>query len=432
MWSLIILVLLYSLSLGSNMLRITVKHGISDFSAETFAVIGAYMTSRGDIKQGHRFGTIGENLLQRCKKNRKYLKGRTYTWIASSTKWWREPILLSLDILIAGYELCMASGSIELACRAYVLYSTYFFDCGFPLGPLLADLEKFTFLLLEYEQAVPFLAITPLWQCLLNLMGESSDPLDMEAGAAFSKLPYGEKAGQKVLYTYWMQLAFFLGNIKKADECAEHLKEEISCLNCGGHFNNEVTDLTRATLYYPTRLFFFALIAIAKIRQGQGSKLMTKKYKVEAESHIKALRALVLAGAVMIAHKVQLLEAELASLSHRASTKNVCKMYNIAIASSTRSRFLHDTALANYLCFQFCVGRREKSARKFLTRSYDLWMAWNAYAVADSLFKRHPEMFGTSSPASIRRSFGQGLGSFKSRLHFSDSLTQQLSMEVSV
>ena len=66
----------------------------------------------------------------------------TYFWIASCTKWWVEPIPLSLDFFITGNEYCMASGSIGFACHCYVLYATSFYNCGLPLGPLLEDLEK--------------------------------------------------------------------------------------------------------------------------------------------------------------------------------------------------------------------------------------------------------------------------------------------------
>lgn len=393
-----------------HMLRITLKHGTTQYTAEAFTAIGAFLSSQGGIKEGHRIGSIGEILLERSHHSRKELRGRAYLWIGAATKWWVEPIPLSLDFFITGAEYCMASGSIDFACHCSILYAASFYYSGLALGPLLQDVEKYASLMLEYRQALPFLIITPLWQCLLNLMGKSKEPLNMEAGTAYDKralLSNKHKAGFVVLCSYGMQLHFFHGNIEKADEYASHLKQE-------------ATGLTKAMVFYPSRLFFFALIAVAKARRHT-SKIQKQKLKLEAEKYAKTLRVLVTSGAINIVHKVQLLETELLSLCPRTATERVCKMYDTAIVSASRAGFLQDAAIANYLCFQFCVARNEEAAVDYLRTSHELWIDWNAYAVADSLAQRHSDVLDSSLGSSMNHSSS----GYRSRQRFDASLTQK-------
>ena len=274
----------------------------------------------------------------------------------------------------------------------------------------LEDLEKFATMMLEYRQSLAFLVITPVWQAVLNLTGSSDDPTNLEAGMAFEKrslVPNPGKAGEKVMYSFSMQLSFFFGNIDKAGECAEKLKQETK-------------GLTKAMVFYPTRLFFFALIAIAKFRQRHISKLKRAKFRMEAEKYTKTLRSFVSAGGINIVHKVQLLEAELLSLSPKEDVQTVQKMYDSAIVSSSRGGFLNDAALANYLCFQFCDDHGEEAATDYLVRSYNLWIDWDARAVADSLWARHPDCFGSSSSASLNFSSS----GYRSRTRFNASLSE--------
>jgi hypothetical protein len=123
---------------------------------------------------------------------------------------------------------------------------------------------------------------------------------------------------------------------------------------------------------------------------------------------------------VNIVHKLKILEAELASLSRNITTDKICRMYDEAIVFTRRSGFLQDAALANYLCFQVCVERQELLvAGSYLSDAYSLWKMWNAYAVADSLCRRHADFVDAFS------SMDSTNGSHRSREIFNSSLAEQ-------
>ncbi|CAB9515825.1 Protein tyrosine kinase [Seminavis robusta] len=388
----------------SHMIRISIDYGSSKFTAEAFACIGAHLSSHGHIKEGARFGSLAEELFQQSFFNRKQYKGRTYLWVATCTKW-MEPLTHSLDLLTKGNEFCMAAGEMVYACQCQVMYSTHFFYSGLALDPLLQDVAKFCSLMLEYQHYTTFQILSPLWQCLLNLTGNSKDPKNMQAGLAIEKrkmVMNKANTGQQFLNSYWMQVAYYLGDYEKASELAEELKSQSE-------------GLTKAMVYYPARVFFFTLIAIHNFRVTR-----KRKYKVEAWKYLKTFKKLVMGGAVNVVHKLQLLKAEMSGLSTRKSVDKVIDRYALAISSARRAGYIQDAALANYLCFQFCHNRQEKEIKgHYLQESLSLWKMWDAVAVANSLRRRHPEEFRTLASVQFNN------GSFRSRTVFDASLMEQ-------
>ncbi|CAB9513683.1 Protein tyrosine kinase [Seminavis robusta] len=370
----------------SQMFQITAKYGYCRYTPEVFAVVGAYLSSRGQIKEGLRFAALAEKLLEYPYYSRNQeIKGRAYVYIAAFTKWWVLPIPKSLDLLIAGNENCMASGCIPYACHSQILYSTNFFYSGLPTESLLHNVENFCTLMLEYKQERAFLVLTPLWQCLLNLAGQSLDPLDMKAGYAHEQRQVvldkaSGDASACYINCYGMQLAYYLGDLDKAIEYSKQLKE---------NFNG----LSKACVNYVTQLFFFALIALARYRKDK-----KRVFRDEAQKYIKVVHGLVKGGGMNILHKFQLLEAELAAVLPNTSVEDGCKKYSEAIVSAQQAGFLQDAALANYLCFWFRKSRSdedEESCGHHLEQAYTLWRTWNAHAVADSLADRHPDDFAS-------------------------------------
>lgn len=391
----------------SRMAHITVKYGLSKFTPEAIACIGAFLSSRGLIEDGFRFGSLAETFLGRSPFNQRELKGRCFVYIAACTKWWAKPLPLSLDLFIKGNEYCMASGCPTFVGHCHILYSIYFFYSGLPLLPLLKDVESFCNLFLEYHQYPAYQVLTPLWQCLLNLCGESKDPGNMETGLVIERrklITNNSNNGKQIIQSYWMQIAFYMGDMEKASELANQLK-------------SESVGLTKAFVYFAARLFTFSLIAVADYRRSsKGGKC--KKYLAEVKGNIKTFQKLVRAGAVNVLHKLQILEAELWSVTSTKSVERIRRKYDEAIVAAQRAGFLQDAALANYLCFQFCTSKSEP-AENYLKRSHSLYKTWNACALADSLVERHGQYFGTVS------SDAMGHGFHRSREVFNSSLSEQ-------
>ena len=168
-----------------------------------------------------------------------------------------------------------------------------------------------------------------------------------------------------------------------------------------------------------------ALIAIANFR-------LTKqiKDKLIVDKHMKYFRKVVKEGAINLVHKLQLLEAEYLTMGlpfQRSSSDHTFAKYDEAVVSASRTGFLQDAALANYLCFQFCKNKPERVhlAELYLKRSFELWMSWGAVSVASSLVERHKDMFNSDSVRNSLNSVKDGSstsGSLRGRARYDSQL----------
>lgn len=188
----------------------------------------------------------------------------------------------------------------------------------------------------------------------------------------------------------------------------------------------------KSAFWYSSRRFILALVAIANYKQTKQNK-----DKATADKHMKYFRRVVKEGAINLVHKLQLLEAEMLSaagsfsLFAKQDADATFAKYDEAVVSASRSGFLQDAALANYLCFQYCKDQPKRShlAELYLKRSFELWMSWGAVAVANSLVERHPKMFNSDSVRDslkgLKSSNSSGSGSLRGRERFDANLSLQ-------
>mmetsp|Transcript_17665 Transcript_17665/g.30868 ORF Transcript_17665/g.30868 Transcript_17665/m.30868 type:complete len:152 (+) Transcript_17665:2628-3083(+) len=140
------------------------------------------------------------------------------------------------------------------------------------------------------------------------------------------------------------------------------------------------------------RLFFYCLICIDIYRQTG-----KRRHLREAKKLSNKLGALVKRGFIKLLHKYQILDAELRSLGKNSDAGSILQFYNTAIASSAKSGYLQDAALANLLCAQFCMtardGHLKQTANLYFHKSVELFCSWGALEVAKSIKLRYPEYF---------------------------------------
>lgn len=240
--------------------------------------------------------------------------------------------------------------------------------------------------MLEYNQSYFFLHCLPIWQCLLNLSGQSKDPLDVENGEAIQKQKMVGAEGEigvEAAKSYGMQVAFYFDEIEKATELYHQVVEF------------KVPLFISASVIYQRRVFFFALICMANAKKGE------RKYKASAKKHISYIRDFVDSGSLNLAHQLQILEAEYKALDNNSSDDpELLRSYELAIASSAKSGFVPDAALCAYLTAQFCSSRPalKDSMGSYLIRAHELYQTWGASAVASKIRSRHPSIFRDEKP----------------------------------
>lgn len=382
----------------------TLHFGLSKWSTQ--ALVAAAQHSIGkdhDVKEGARFARLAEKMLYLCPSGAAHSSVCIITGVVDTSR-------RHLDLCMQGYRLCMGSGDIEVAGISLAIYFWAYFYSGLPFSPLLEDIERFAYQMLDYNQNFAFIHTLPIWQCLLNLSGKSKDPLDLENGEAIEKRNLigaaGSKLGTEAPKSYGMQVAFLLGDIDKATMLYHQVVEFKPSL------------LLLSTAIYLARVFFFGLICIANVKRGK------KKYKAEARKHMMYIRELVESGSMNLVHKLQILEAEYKSLDAASSgVHDLLRNYDMALVSSTKSGFIQDAALCAYLAAKYCASHPELKdyLDMYLVSAHDKFLTWGASAVADSIRSRHPHSFEAQdvSPVGDVSSKSSGL---QSRTRFRPSI----------
>jgi len=395
---------LFSCFATARMVQMTLKYGLSKFTPLVFILVGLDFIAYGnDLEEGNRFIQLGFQIQDSVEVA---LRGRVLTQ-ACMALGCVQPISRCMYLALDGYKASMELGEIQNAFHGARVYLWSFYYSGLPFEPLIDDIEKFAIQMLDYKQFYLFHMVTPMYQLLLNLQGDSNDPTNIEAGKAIElggSIPTEQEHDicWEFLRAYGMELAFYMGDMEKATKYYDQLKD----LHIG---------YRKATLMFHSRVFFYALVSIENFRQNK--KVQTKN---DAKKYAGFLKNLVEQGAVNVNHKFQILQAGLMSLAPKDSSK-VVRKYEKAIALASRTGFLQDSALANYLCAQFCLSQPDHvdSADRFLHEAYKQYLSWGATEVADSVKKRHGKYFPAEKGGSQRARRSTGL---RSRRHFRGSI----------
>ena len=235
------------------------------------------------------------------------------------------------------------------------------------------DMRKFLAQMKEYKQEKALRIYSPLLQCMLNMSGESQDPVVL-TGEAVSQKDYNEqKFTNGIIMSYQLQLAYYFGNMQLAEEMSAKLQQ------MGTAFN--------AHYLYVVRKFFFGLIALRVAFDGSGTK--QRKNIAVAKRVIKEMEQWTRHGGLNCLHKVLILRAELKAFdfihrgyrfSRKAPIESVRGAYDIAISTSVRSGFCNDAALACERASVFFERSKEDQywADSYRSRAIDYYKLWGA------------------------------------------------------
>ena len=394
---------LYTVLVG-RMLRHTFQYGLTTAAPEAFAVAGVdVIAQRDDLKTGYQLGKLAALVADRLKATS--VKAKVYFWTSVFTQWWKEPLSQCLESCLKGYAAGMAVGDQHYAFHCITCYGLAYVYSGLPLLPLLNDMEKYGTQMIDYGQFMVLFCVIPMWQFVLNLCGKSDTPLDMTKGYAVEKqeLAGNEKRiGEQACWSFLMQLCYYLDDMEKANDLSQRLQG----LEIG---------LTRAEVFYPTRVFFFSLIAIEQYRRTG-----KRKYKNQAKKHMDQITKWIQLGAINLVHKGMILQAEMDALEMK-DPEAVRAKYDKAFAFAMRSGFLQDAALASQLTASFCEKKLPDYMDQYVVKSWEQWMAWDAITVVQHLETKYSDILGDR----LAGSAGRAMSSFRSRKRFDESAAKQ-------
>ena len=156
------------------MLNLTLRFGVSQYSADAFALYGFMLAVfLGDTRGGREFALLSIALVK--KHHFRAADARVHFVSHALVVHWSYPAHMSLKPLLYTYDTGMATGDIESGIwgiYAFLLLANFI---GKPLPDIAADLRSYGEQAAELKQAKMYGYMRTHLQYALNLMGESEN-----------------------------------------------------------------------------------------------------------------------------------------------------------------------------------------------------------------------------------------------------------------
>ena len=243
-----------------------------------------------------------------------------------------------------------------------------YFWCGLPLNPIVQDAKGFRDEMTRYKQVVPRDVVAIKYQCILNFLGRSRDPLQLVG------LGVDEEALMKSALTsrtFWVAQHIRLMRVV----LAYHLGDASMAWERAGEFIDNDTDAWGVEYMTGPICFILSLSAMGVMKEKRNRQVERKSFK-----YIQKVASWASKGEVNATHLNLILLAEKAAIS-KGKYEIVKDAYDTAITSAARGGFLQNAALTCERMAEFLLSRGKKDrAEDYLVRSYELYQEWGAVA----------------------------------------------------
>ncbi|MGD1806029.1 AAA family ATPase, partial [Dapis sp. BLCC M126] len=375
--------------------ELSVEYGNMVLSPSVYAFFALILCGIvGDIETGYQFGQLALALLDRL--DAKEVKAATIFIVNADVRHYREAVQNTLDSLQSAYTLGLETGDLEFAALSTYIYVYHAYLIGQRLPELNQELEKYNQILSKLKQKNSLLVNQILQQAILNLMGDVSEPwqLEGEVYKEFEMLPLHQQANDATaiyhLYFNKMILCYLLGEFQQAVENAAAAEKYL----------HGVTGNLVVQIFY----FYDSLIQLSCSKMWVDSK---QEDELEKEidkviSNQEKMKHWANYAPMNFQHKYDLIEAE----KYRVLGEKLeaIELYDRAIAGAEENKYIQEEALANELAAKFYLDwGKETIACAYMQKAYYCYAQWGAKAKINHLEKCYPQLL---SPIIQRQQLG--------------------------
>ena len=364
----------------TKQINLCLTEGNSAISSFSYADYGLLLCGVvGDIDAGYEFGQLALNILERFQV--KANKCRTYFIVHSFISHWKQAIHQQLPFLQEGYQAGLETGDLESAALNAQMYCAYAYFTGHELTSLAVEMETYRQSLVQLKQNHVLNFHLPYHQTVLNLLGRSSNPcqLEGEVYVETQALPLIQKAN--------LRTAIYYFHYNKAVLC--YLFEEDEQAKAHNLLVESYADSVVGMFAVPLSCFYSSLINLRLYTSA--SKLEQANYLDKVKANQVNLQRWADYAPMNHLHKFYLVEAERYRILGNKAEAIEC--YDRAIQLAQENKYLQEEALANELAAKFYLEwGKEKIAQAYMTDAYYAYSRWGAKAKVDDLVNRYPQI----------------------------------------
>ena len=375
----------------ANMLHLSMTHGNCAGSTFAYSSYGLVLCGVvGDIENGYQFGQLSIKLLEQL--NREEFKAKTLYGVYVFVYHWKQHIEKTIAPLKDIFQIALNNGDFEYAGWAGMMINVHAFFSGKPIDTLEKNTETYLLKIKQMNQNTAYLHTRIFIQTLSSLRKPFIEQMLSDPQTFFGSY-YTEQDSDKLHLAGYDQTAL----------CIEHFNRMFLLYLLGDHHNalaqselcEHYLNGLVSSAYIPVFYFNDSLIRLA---------LCAEEYQLDRadrEAHLEKVKAnqqklghWAVQNPASIAHKHQLIEAELASTMHDRSL-NTIESYQKSIALAQQSGFLHEEAIANERLAEYLLSNNQPDiAKVYLTRAFHLYQQWGAEIKLGQLQYKHPLLLG--------------------------------------
>lgn len=368
--------------------ELSLRYGNTATSAFGYSTYGVILSGVvGDMKRAHDFGMLGLNLIDRFDA-REWLT-QLYTPHYALIVPWNEHTRTTLDPLVESYHIGFETGAIEYAIINANIYCIHAFLCGQKLDTLQSEIDSYSQMMQACKQETNYQFNQIYHQCVLNLMGSSSDPVKL-VGDAYNEdvmLPHHLDANDMTasffVYFLRMMLGYLFGELDYANDALTEARGRLTAILA--KLENSVFN------------FYESLLGLALLSRA-GSEENEARILQQIENNQIQMQAWANSAPMNFEHKFLLVEAE----RHRVlnNHQSASRLYGKSIELAQQNDYLNEAALACELAGKHALGLGDdEQARHYLGKACQVYSEWGAAAKLRHLLAEYPHL--VEAPGSV-------------------------------
>ena len=356
-----------------RIVRLSLTHGVCNESPFGIAVYSLILAGfLGDALGASRFGKLALKLADKFQARDQL--ARISFVLYGFVFIWTEPIQACINKNFDAIEIGLKTGDSEYAMKCAVQALRNSAQTGEKLPTLSAKFQQHTTEMLQNKQFMSYKQCLPFWQGILNLMGQSEDPLVLTGAACdeqsliFDLLDSGNLNACRSVYVVKLWLCVIFGDLDQAQAIVND--------NLGSIGKGTVAGLGLSFASFNMSVVYFSLAR----KGGEESA----DWKNNALAGLELFKTFAANSPWNFQHHYELLSAE----NHftNGDYTLAAKTYEESILTAERHGFSHDAALFSERAglFYDTMENKTRSVAAF-RKARELYTKWGATRKASDL-----------------------------------------------
>lgn len=345
--------------LTCSIVHTTLDHGIATQSAYGFSVLGMVMNAAMLIDVSYETGRIALALLDRV--GDRSMLAKTRHIVRSHINPFVEPIGESIEHERGIFQLGMDTGDLEYAAWALHIMVAHGIYAGKPLDGVSAMAAEHREVLERTQQMPGLMCTLPFQQLAANCLGQAEQPTVL-TGPGYDEAQH--EAG--LLKVDFRGALFILGVVRVF---TRFLFRDVAGAREAADFARNYADGAIASYHQVWQHQYRSLALLGTSPSAEDL--------AEVRASLEVLRTWASFSPINHAHRVALVEAELARVEGRDG--EALAGYDAAVNAARDGGFAHEEGIANELAARYYLAKGSKTAaRAYLLEAREAYATWGA------------------------------------------------------